>query len=579
MKALNLKSMSWIMALAMMFIVSFTGCSDDDDEKENGSGKVEFPALQETTLNADETLQISFKANTNWTLTSTASWCKFVNGDFTESTITGKAGEQTITAKISGDGQNYEEDHVAEIKLSMNGKEEVIYKITRPKKEFKDLIIKDKEGNIYNTKNPIIIKGSGYDKFNTVYTTIILESELEVGVSENPDWVAITSKGEGEYDLTFKNSNKENLDPKYSFTTEKGYKLVFGVKTNDGEKINVSVPVAYEGLKENILLFDPEYVGALTLSEDGKTFTTASSGSMGSTTEGTKYENQLSSTVTVRDDKFHVLKIKEIRTVQMGTNFYTYDVTIEPDWITVQQEGTTLTLTAKALPEGEEARGAAILAIPETIWNKIKDTDLKATLFSHDEENGAPMDYLKEEYSAYMWTHFTQEPKKEEITSDITFKAFYTNTAITNWDQIKVEDLIEFDNNDYLLQKGTDFFEDYSTAINPSNNIWNASFDKSLLHDQKSVLFQVIGNIPDGYEIGAINSYYWYYGFSADNREGSIDVEISNKTINGNQYIVITGKNGKNISITDKQISIGVSMFDQQIENMKAIAECVIGLY
>lgn len=36
MKALNLKSMSWIMALAMMFIVSFTGCSDDDGENAPG---------------------------------------------------------------------------------------------------------------------------------------------------------------------------------------------------------------------------------------------------------------------------------------------------------------------------------------------------------------------------------------------------------------------------------------------------------------------------------------------------------------------------------------------------------------
>ena len=42
MKALNLKSMSWIMALAMMFIVSFTGCSDDDGENTPGE-KIEFP--------------------------------------------------------------------------------------------------------------------------------------------------------------------------------------------------------------------------------------------------------------------------------------------------------------------------------------------------------------------------------------------------------------------------------------------------------------------------------------------------------------------------------------------------------
>ncbi len=34
MRTLNLKGMSWIMALAMMFIVSFTSCSDDKEEAE-----------------------------------------------------------------------------------------------------------------------------------------------------------------------------------------------------------------------------------------------------------------------------------------------------------------------------------------------------------------------------------------------------------------------------------------------------------------------------------------------------------------------------------------------------------------
>lgn len=40
MRTLNLKGMSWIMALAMMFIVSFTSCSDD---KEEGATTPVFP--------------------------------------------------------------------------------------------------------------------------------------------------------------------------------------------------------------------------------------------------------------------------------------------------------------------------------------------------------------------------------------------------------------------------------------------------------------------------------------------------------------------------------------------------------
>lgn len=550
MKALNLKSMSWIMALAMMFIVSFTGCSDDDGENTPGE-KIEFPTLQEATCNADGTITISFKATVDWKLTSNAGWCKFVDGEFTQSSITGKAGEQTITAKISGDGQNYSDDNVAEITLTLGEKEQVIYKITRPKKVFNGLTIKDENGNVYNTENPIIIKGSGYEKIDVVYTTILTESEFEVGIStsENPDWIKVENKGEGKFNLTFNNDNTEGIDPKYSISTEKGHKLVFGVQTTNEGLINVSVPVAYEGLKENVLLFKPEYINALTVNPEGTVFTETSSGSMEGT-EGVKYENQLSSTITVRDDKFHVLKITEIKTPAMGTYFYTYDVTQEPDWVTVVEEGTKLTLTVATLPEGAELRGAAILVIPEVIWNKIKDTDLQATLFTRDSDNGAPMDYLNDEYTDYIWTHFTQEPKNEEI--EIILKGFYTNKEITDWTTVKEEDLIPFDNNDQTIS-----ISEYPGQM--ASIAWNASFSKSLLENNKSVCIQT-NSIPAGHDFGVMYNPW------------EEEIQITNKTIDGKEYMVLTGYPS---SMSFDQIMAGIGNFD----TMDFAIELNIGMY
>lgn len=550
MKALNLKSMSWIMALAMMFIVSFTGCSDDDGENTPGE-KIEFPTLQEATCNADGTITISFKATVDWKLTSNAGWCKFVDGEFTQSSITGKAGEQTITAKISGDGQNYSDDNVAEITLTLGEKEQVIYKITRPKKVFNGLTIKDENGNVYNTENPIIIKGSGYEKIDVVYTTILTESEFEVGIStsENPDWIKVENKGEGKFNLTFNNDNTEGIDPKYSISTEKGHKLVFGVQTTNEGLINVSVPVAYEGLKENVLLFKPEYINALTVNPEGTVFTETSSESMGST-EGVKYENQLSSTITVRDDKFHVLKITEIKTPAMGTYFYTYDVTQEPDWVTVVEEGTKLTLTVATLPEGAELRGAAILVIPEVIWNKIKDTDLQATLFTRDSDNGTPMDYLNDEYTDYIWTHFTQEPKNEEI--EIILKGFYTNKEITDWTTVKEEDLIPFDNNDQTIS-----ISEYPGQM--ASIAWNASFSKSLLENNKSVCIQT-NSIPAGHDFGVMYNPW------------EEEIQITNKTIDGKEYMVLTGYPS---SMSFDQIMAGIGNFN----TMDFAIELNIGMY
>ena len=67
MRTLNLKGMSWIMALAMMFIVSFTSCSDD---KEEGATTPVFPEEQAISCNTGETKVLTFDANMTWQLRS-----------------------------------------------------------------------------------------------------------------------------------------------------------------------------------------------------------------------------------------------------------------------------------------------------------------------------------------------------------------------------------------------------------------------------------------------------------------------------------------------------------------------------
>ena len=57
MKITELKSMSRIMALAMMIIATFTACSDDDGE---GNKPIVFPELKNINCAAGETAEISF---------------------------------------------------------------------------------------------------------------------------------------------------------------------------------------------------------------------------------------------------------------------------------------------------------------------------------------------------------------------------------------------------------------------------------------------------------------------------------------------------------------------------------------
>ena len=78
MKTLYMKPIYLLMVLTMMMGFTFTACSSDDPE--GTSTTVEFPALKELSGNAGETLELSFSAGTDWTLSSNKGWCKFNNG-------------------------------------------------------------------------------------------------------------------------------------------------------------------------------------------------------------------------------------------------------------------------------------------------------------------------------------------------------------------------------------------------------------------------------------------------------------------------------------------------------------------
>lgn len=440
MRTLNLKGMSWIMALAMMFIVSFTSCSDDKEEG-NGGGKIEFPTLQEVTVSTDGTLNISFKANVDWKLTSTAGWCKFVNGDFTETTIGGKAGEQTITAKILGDGQKYDNDDIAEIKLSMGGKEEVIYKITRPKKEFKGLTIKDEAGNVYNAENPIVIKGNGIEDNDIVYTPIVAttESNFEVGIlpENNPSWITVASTEAGKFTMTFKKDNKEELNYKYSFGKDKGYSVTFSVQTNEG-LANVSIPVVYEGLKEGELAIDKQFFNT-KVSMDGKKIIN----SQGLSGESTAvYKDKITTTITTRNDEYQIIKIEQNGYLQASWDgsdptFIIEDYIFEnanTGWVHESKNEANLSLTFDAFTPGPDdynpARAVIIMALPQSIYNEIKD-DLRGNILAEKVNEGDDPE-IASRYTTYTVADIKQYDIK------VSFDAGFANDYFTpfNWTEL-----------------------------------------------------------------------------------------------------------------------------------------------
>ena len=130
--------------LVLVFCLAFASCSDDDDK---GQGNPVFPEVQKISCAVGETATLTFNANMNWKLSSSALWCKFVVDGGQGNSCSGEAGEQTITVSIGDDATALNKSYKAEIYLWMGGDKKVVYEITRPSTGY-EVSLLDENGNL-----------------------------------------------------------------------------------------------------------------------------------------------------------------------------------------------------------------------------------------------------------------------------------------------------------------------------------------------------------------------------------------------------------------------------------------------
>lgn len=463
MKITELKSMSLIMVLAMMIMTAFTACSDDDNE---GNKTVVFPELANISSAAGETTELSFEASADWELSSNAGWCKFQNGEFLESLIYGKAGKQTVTIMTSADGQNYNEDAVAEITLKMGNASQVIYKVTRAKREYADLVVSDEAGNIYDRTHPLTIKGN--TATSPVYTVIKAQAESGVKIGfTNPEWLSyVIDEKAGTYQFTFNTANTSGLNPKYPITGN-SYTLTFVTEdatTAKTDKVRkVEIPVVYEGLQRDAIGISPTYLNALA-SVTGEELS-----------DDTGILEQMQSTVTVYNDEFETVIFAATKKINdEGEEEFTYDFNSTVDWLhAVTGTGSNkdkVTVTADTNRETAE-RAATVMIFPKAVYDEIKG-DWAGNLI--DESTGD----IKASYAGNIMTSITQEGWQEQ-GERISFRALfmyaydYDQTGFRNIKDFFEGTVIKFED-----LKNSDGVGDYNVT---KNNVWKAIIPKSLL--------------------------------------------------------------------------------------------------
>lgn len=435
----NLKKMSvkFYLMLALSAVAVLAGCKDDEEVV-----TPQFPDLKEQTVTLTETtdengnnvfsasLDITFSANLDWTLKSDAAWCRFVNGEFKETTASGKAGDQTLKVEISDESWNYTSADVAQITLSMASQEQVIYKITRGTREYQNLVVTNEAGDIsYSSSTPLKIKGN-----NTNVVTTSLRASAEAGMEiglKYPEWLTMSINQEtGAYDFTFNTESDEDIRYPIENTGDVISFYTSDAETAETDKVRrIDIPVSYEGFDKRALVIQSAHNG-LSVDADGTI-----------NIEEEQVES-VSSTIIANSNDFEILKGLQTKKYDDPDNpnlgfSYTYDFeeNANINWIEVSEptEAGVVTLTVKE-NETEEDREAIVVLLPRALAEECGTNYNDYLLIAEGavDDEGNPLGNagdLKPEFNTFTMASLTQEGKKDE--SSVSFVGSVPNAGMS----------------------------------------------------------------------------------------------------------------------------------------------------
>lgn len=356
----TLISKYWLVLMALVSVTLFTACSSDDDDAVNPV----FPQVQTIAGAAGDELDFTFDANENWSLASSAIWCKLAQGENADAfVLNGTAGKQTIKVKITADDAS-KDMSVAQLFLTMGGQKVAIAEVKRSAAGY-ELKVYDELGNDI-TETGIIV---GYKDIagQPIYNKFSVKANYRFAVTNTPAWVEL----EGGFLVGTPNkpavggaSFKENqgVSAKYAIAKEANYTVTFS--SEDG-KAAVTVPVIYNGMTTNTM--DVTYPTASqwavwNVSLDGKVFTQNGSSLNGETTNAFTFHNFVPFTLKTFGDAYQlvVFENKENGLFEDGTGA-----------VKLQGEKGDVKLTVA--PLGSGSREFLVYALPQSVFESLEN--------------------------------------------------------------------------------------------------------------------------------------------------------------------------------------------------------------
>lgn len=221
------------LCLVAVLLFAMAACSEKEDAVAPAFPEEEL--VEAVTPGTAHTL--SFTANMNWKVTSSALWCKFSNG---LTSISGEAGEISLPLTITDEAWSVNELTV-DITLIMGNEEKVIARYIRTGK---DLTVMDVDGNAYNEDHKLVVS---YSNNNTIEETFSLVSNFAWELKEAPEWLTI--------DLPLKVKANQKFDLPVQLKNEflaNAHEGVLRFYEQHTDRY-CDVPVAYEGMPESTI--------------------------------------------------------------------------------------------------------------------------------------------------------------------------------------------------------------------------------------------------------------------------------------------------------------------------------------
>lgn len=373
--------------LFLLVAIFFAAVSCSENEKEVVV-EPEFPeeeVVSSVTPNGETIL--TFSANMNWEVTSSAIWCKFANGS---TSMKGEAGDVSLSLTITEDAWSVEES-VVEITLKMGGEEKVIAKYTRAGKT---PVITNADGEEYGEENPIALtyKNNGVSgSFN-----FIANYDWEIKEENLPSWLKVSENGSqmggnaGESVLvTFEVA-------KNFWANAQDGNVVIKAKNSD---VSVSIPASFDGIPEGVIAVDGINGTAFwwKISADGKNLWKDGA-------ESEKLMFPLSFNAIAKDNAYTVVKIEE------GNGGFMLVNDESQSFLSVEDDNAgNVVLTAQENTTGKE-RLAYILVMPQKTFDEIKEkADANGGSYDGILLNSEGKDLIESEYDSYVVLAFKQE--------------------------------------------------------------------------------------------------------------------------------------------------------------------------